>query len=61
MTSILGFLGGKNLVWGIGEKDVFFKKLATTTALALLLCPRGMCEYVVTGYLHIYYYLHTLC
>ena len=33
-TVVLGtILGGSNLVWGIGKKKVFFKKLATTTVL----------------------------
>ena len=34
-TVVSVFLGGKNLVWGIGKKEFFFKKLATTTCLAL--------------------------
>ena len=29
------------------EKNVFFKKLATNPSLALLLGPRGMCEYII--------------
>ena len=38
---------------GKGEKNYFFNKLATTTLLALLLCPRGMYECLsnrLTGY-----------
>ena len=31
------------------KKNVFFKKLATNSSLALLLGPRGMCECLVTG------------
>ena len=36
---------------GNRKKKVFFKKQPAITSLALHLCPRGMCECLVTGWL----------
>ena len=58
-TSIMGFLDRGICFFGWykfsmgnrGGKKFFFKKLTTTTSLALRLCPRSMCDCLVAGWL----------